>query len=121
MAKTTPPASYGASGSAITTNAPDRDAQTQATAAGEEQPAPMMRSMVRQLRPAILLTLLLALIVGVIYPLVVTAIGQTAFSSQANGSLVYVNGKPVGSKIIGQYWTQPNYFHGRPSATNNLQ
>jgi K+-transporting ATPase ATPase C chain len=81
----------------------------------------MMRSMARQLRPAILLTLLLALIVGVIYPLVVTAIGQTAFSSQANGSIVYVNGKPVGSKIIGQYWTQSNYFHGRPSATNNLQ
>ncbi len=81
----------------------------------------MMRSMVRQLRPAILLTLLLALIVGVIYPLVVTAIAQTAFPSQANGSIVYVNGKPVGSKLIGQYWTQPQYFHGRPSATINLQ
>ncbi len=81
----------------------------------------MMRSMVRQLRPAILLTLLLALIVGVIYPLVVTAIAQTAFPSQATGSIVYVNGKPVGSKLIGQYWTQPQYFHGRPSATINLQ
>lgn len=81
----------------------------------------MMRSIVRQLRPAILLTLLLALIVGVIYPLVVTGIGQAAFPSQANGSIVYVNGKPIGSKLIGQYWTQPQYFHGRPSATNNLQ
>ncbi len=121
MAKTTPPASNGARGTAITTNQLDREDQAQATAAGEEQPAQIMRSMVRQLRPAILLTLLLALIVGVIYPLVVTAIGQAAFSSQANGSIVYVNGKPVGSKLIGQYWTQAQYFHGRPSATLNLQ
>lgn len=81
----------------------------------------MMRSMLRQLRPAILLTVLLALIVGGVYPLVVTAIAQAAFPDQANGSIVYANGKPVGSKLIGQYWTQPQYFHGRPSATNNLQ
>lgn len=81
----------------------------------------MGRAMLRQLRPAILLTILLAVVVSGIYPLVVTAIGQAAFPSQANGSIVYVNGKPVGSKLIGQYWTQVNYFHGRPSATNNLQ
>lgn len=81
----------------------------------------MMRSMARQLRPAILLTLLLAVIVSGIYPLVVTAIAQAAFPDQANGSIVYVNGKAVGSKLIGQYWTQPQYFHGRPSATVNTQ
>lgn len=81
----------------------------------------MGRAMLRQLRPAILLTILLAVVVSGIYPLVVTAIAQAAFPSQANGSIVYVNGKPVGSKLIGQYWTQVNYFHGRPSATNNLQ
>src|SRR5438105_14447274 len=97
MAKTTPPASNGARGTAITTNEPDRDDQAQATAAGEEQPAPMMRSMVRQLRPAILLTLLLALIVGVIYILGVSDIDQTAFPSHANGSIVYVYCKSIRS------------------------
>src|SRR5689334_6733843 len=118
MAQSTPPASNGASGTAITTNASDRDAQAQTA---EEQPTPMGRAMLRQLRPAILLTILLAVVVSGIYPLVVTAIGQAAFPDQANGSIVYVNGKPVGSKLIGQYWTQANYFHGRPSATSNLQ
>lgn len=81
----------------------------------------MLRSMFLQLRPAILLTLLLAVIVSGIYPLVVTAIAQSLFPNQANGSIVYINGKAVGSKLIGQYWTQPQYFHGRPSATINLQ
>src|SRR6185312_2733150 len=79
------------------------------------------RAALRQFRPAILLTLLLTLIVGVIYPLVVTGAAQALFPAQANGSLVYVNGKPIGSSLIGQYWTQPQYFHGRPSATVNLQ
>ena len=79
------------------------------------------RALLRQFRPAILLTLLLTLIAGVIYPLAVTGVAQGLFPSQANGSLVYVNGKPIGSKLIGQYWTQPQYFHGRPSVTNNLE
>jgi K+-transporting ATPase ATPase C chain len=79
------------------------------------------RALLRQFRPAILLTLLLTLIVGIIYPLAVTGAAQALFPSQANGSLVYMNGKPVGSTLIGQYWTQPQYFHGRPSATVNLQ
>lgn len=78
-------------------------------------------ALLRQLRPAILLTLLLTLITGVIYPLAVTGVGQALFPSQANGSLLKVNGKVVGSRLIGQYWTQPQYFHGRPSATLNLQ
>ncbi len=78
-------------------------------------------AILRQLRPAILLTVILTVIVGIIYPLVATGVAQTLFPSQANGSLVYINGKPVASRLIGQYWTQPQYFHGRPSATLNLQ
>lgn len=79
------------------------------------------KALLRQLRPAILLTLLLTLMAGILYPLAVTGVAQALFPSQANGSLIYVNGKPVGSKLVGQYWTQPQYFHGRPSATLNLQ
>jgi potassium-transporting ATPase KdpC subunit len=94
-----------------------------AAAAGEQtdEREPIQRSLLRQLRPAILLTLLLAAIVGIIYPLATMGVGQALFPSQANGSLVVVNGKPVASKLIGQYWTQPQYFHGRPSETLNLQ
>jgi K+-transporting ATPase ATPase C chain len=77
--------------------------------------------LLRQVRPAILLTLLLTLIVGIIYPVVTFGLAQGLFNRQANGSLVYANGKPVASKLIGQYWTQPQYFHGRPSVTVNLQ
>ncbi len=72
------------------------------------------------LRPAILLTLLLAAITGIAYPAAITGLAQWLFPSQANGSLVYKNGQPIASAIIGQYWTQPQYFHGRPSATANL-
>lgn len=87
------------------------------------EPAPEngRRAILRQLRPAILLTLLLTLLAGILYPLVTTGVAQALFPSQANGSLVYQNGKAVGSRLIGQYWTQPQYFHGRPSATLNLQ
>ena len=74
----------------------------------------------RQLRPAIVLTLVLTAILGIGYPLVTTGVAQALFPSQANGSILYVNGKPVGSALIGQYWTQPQYFHGRPSATLSL-
>jgi K+-transporting ATPase ATPase C chain len=79
------------------------------------------RALLRQFRPAIVLTLALTLIVGILYPVVTTGVAQVFFNGQANGSLVYQNGKPVASKLIGQYWTQPQYFHGRPSATLNLQ
>lgn len=87
-------------------------------------PVPVERgraALLRQLRPAILVTVLLMIITGIIYPLAVTGLGQALFPLQANGSLLEVNGKPVGSKLIGQYWTQPQYFHGRPSVTVNLQ
>jgi K+-transporting ATPase ATPase C chain len=81
----------------------------------------MGRAMLRQLRPAIVVTILLTVIVGIIYPLATFGVAQGLFPNQANGSIVSVNGKPIGSSLIGQYWTQPQYFHGRPSATNNLQ
>lgn len=71
----------------------------------------------RFIRPAIGLTILLTILTGIFYPLAITGIAQALFPSQANGSLVYKNGQPIASAIIGQDWTQPQYFHGRPSAT----
>ena len=73
----------------------------------------------KYIRPAVVLTLLMTVLTGLIYPGIVTALAQLIFSYQANGSLHYVNGKLVGSDLIGQYWTSPKYFHGRPSATIN--
>ena len=70
----------------------------------------------RQLRPALTLTLVLCVLTGLIYPGVVTGLAQTLFPAQANGSLVSVNGKVVGSALIGQIFTRAEYFHSRPSA-----
>jgi potassium-transporting ATPase KdpC subunit len=69
------------------------------------------------LRPLLVLFILLTVITGVIYPLVVTAIGHTAFERQANGSLLEKNGRAVGSTLIGQQFDAPYYFWGRLSAT----
>lgn len=82
--------------------------------------APVRTFLNRYLRPAIVLTLLLTILTGLIYPGIVTGLAQLIFPSQANGSLVTVNGNVIGSAIIGQYWTSLTYFHGRPSATVNL-
>lgn len=73
----------------------------------------------KQLRPAIVLTLVLCVLTGLVYPGVVTALAQTLFRNQANGSLVRVDGRVVGSALIGQSFTQPYYFHSRPSAAGN--
>ncbi len=75
-----------------------------------------MRALLRQLRPALLVTLVFTLVCGVAYPLLSTAIGQVAFNNKANGSLIKRDGVVVGSKLIGQAFAAPQYFHSRPSA-----
>ena len=67
-------------------------------------------------RPAIVLTLLIALLTGIAYPLVMTGVGQALFPRQANGSLVRANGKVIGSTVLGQAFTSDHYFQTRPSA-----
>ncbi len=69
------------------------------------------------LRPALVLFLLLTLLTGVVYPLAVTGIAKLVFPQQAGGSLIVKEGQPVGSELIGQSFTNPKYFWGRPSAT----
>jgi K+-transporting ATPase ATPase C chain len=69
--------------------------------------------------PAIGMTLVLCVITGLIYPGVVTGLAQALFKRQANGSLVTVNGRVVGSALIGQPFTRPEYFHPRPSGAGN--
>ena len=71
-----------------------------------------------QIRPAIMIFIVLTVITGIIYPLVVTGVAQVFFSKQANGSLIYAtDGKSVGSALIGQSFDDPKYFWGRLSAT----
>jgi K+-transporting ATPase ATPase C chain len=70
----------------------------------------------RHLATAALYTVVTVVLLGIVYPLVMTGIAMVLFPRQANGSIVYVDGKPVGSSIIGQLWTKPQYFQGRPSA-----
>ncbi|MDT1898862.1 potassium-transporting ATPase subunit C, partial [Acinetobacter baumannii] len=72
------------------------------------------------LRPALVLFAVLTLIVGAAYPLAVTGIAQAAFPDTANGSLVKQDGKVVGSSLLGQSFTSPGYFWGRPSATGPM-
>jgi K+-transporting ATPase ATPase C chain len=69
------------------------------------------------IRPALSLFVLLTAVTGVAYPLLVTGAAQLAFPTQAAGSLVVKDGKPVGSSLIGQNFADPKYFWGRPSAT----
>ena len=70
------------------------------------------------LRPVLVLFSALTLITGIVYPVVVTAIGQAVFPHQANGSLIEKDGKAVGSELIGQQFDAPGYFWGRLSATS---
>jgi K+-transporting ATPase ATPase C chain len=69
-----------------------------------------------QLRPALAVIVLVTVLMGLAYPAAITAIAQVAFPHQANGSLIVVDGKTVGSSLIGQAFSDPKYFWGRPSA-----
>ncbi|MCX5711035.1 MAG: potassium-transporting ATPase subunit KdpC [Candidatus Omnitrophica bacterium] len=74
----------------------------------------------KQIKSAILALIILTVITGVIYPLVVTGFAQLFFNKQANGSLIYSSGKPLGSRLIGQAFDDPKYFWGRNSATSSV-
>ena len=85
------------------------------TTATLSQASPASQSSI--LRPALTLFAVLSLVTGLLYPLAVTGVAQTAFPHQANGSLITQGGKALGSELIGQSFTEPGHFWGRPSAT----
>jgi len=75
--------------------------------------------MKKNIQIAVLMTVATTVLLGIVYPLVVTALAQLLFRDKANGQLIVQNGKTVGSRIIGQTFAGPGYFHSRPSAAGN--
>lgn len=75
--------------------------------------------MKKNLVTSVLMTIVTTVLLGIIYPLVVTGISQVLFPKKANGQLIEVNGKVIGSRLIGQGFTTPGYFHSRPSVAGN--
>jgi K+-transporting ATPase ATPase C chain len=75
--------------------------------------------MIKNLKISILMTIVTTILLGVIYPVAVTALAQLIFPHQANGELITRNGKIAGSRLIGQPFSSPGYFHSRPSAAGN--
>jgi K+-transporting ATPase ATPase C chain len=73
--------------------------------------------MLRELRPALVLLVILTIVTGVLFPFAVTGVAKIFFPIQAAGSLIEQDGKIIGSSLIGQNFSEPKYFHGRPSAT----
>jgi K+-transporting ATPase ATPase C chain len=76
--------------------------------------------MLKEIRPAVVSFLLLTLLTGIAYPLLVTGVAQVVMADKANGSLIMKDGKPVGSSLIGQSFSDPKYFWSRPSATGPM-
>jgi potassium-transporting ATPase KdpC subunit len=76
--------------------------------------------MLKQTKQAFLLLIIFSILTGIIYPLVITGTAQVLFPQQANGSLIYRDGKPVASALIGQPFTDRKYFWSRPSATSPM-
>src|SRR6195256_3318505 len=76
-------------------------------------------NMIKELGPGFRLTLVFTILTGLLYPAAMTGLSQLIFPNQANGSLLTVNGKVVGSSLIGQSFSKPEYFHPRPSSAGN--
>jgi K+-transporting ATPase ATPase C chain len=74
----------------------------------------------QQLMPALRITIVFTVLTGLVYPGIMTGLAQLIFSHQANGSVISKNGRIVGSELLGQSFSRPEYFHGRPTAAGNI-